>query len=491
MFLQAIFLQPIKLPNRVLHSNSMANYSRTIKQQTTWIHLLYKLVDAASIGLGLIVLLTWAPEINSKATIIVALVALGIFSLAAEFMGLYRNWQAVAFERETTCCLIAWGATLMCLGLLGQVSQHATELSGRSLFLWFAVTPVFSLAGRVFIRLSLRWMVNKGIYTRSFAIIGVNQLGIRLVNKIENSPEQGLKFLGFFDDRPEERTEPLPENISKRLGDLTHLIEQAKSGGVNVVFVTLPMKAEERIKKLVSDLSDTTCSVYLVPDLFVFQLLHSRWTDIGGVPVVSVFENPFYGIDGMLKRSVDIVLASLALLFAALPMLLIGIAVKLTSRGPVLFKQKRYGLDGKQISVWKFRSMTVCEDGDNVVQATKNDSRFTSIGGFLRRSSLDELPQLVNVLSGSMSMIGPRPHATAHNEFYRSLIEGYMLRHKVKPGITGLAQVNGCRGETETLDKMERRIAYDHRYIREWSIWMDMKILLRTFTVVFGRQNAY
>ena len=172
-------------------------------------------------------------------------------------------------------------------------------------------------------------------------------------------------------------------------------------------------------------------------------------------------------------------------------MLLIAAAVKLTSRGPVLFRQRRYGLDGREIRVLKFRSMTVCEDGSSVRQAQKNDRRLTPIGSFLRTTSLDELPQLFNVLLGSMSMIGPRPHATAHNEFYRSQIEGYMLRHKVKPGITGLAQVNGCRGETETVDKMAERIRYDHQYIREWSVWLDIRILWQTFRVVFSRQNAY
>ena len=231
--------------------------------------------------------------------------------------------------------------------------------------------------------------------------------------------------------------------------------------------------------------------VYIVPDLFVFQMLNSRWSDIEGVPVVSVFENPLFGVDGVVKRCLDLVVATAALLVAGIPMLMIAAAVKLTSKGPVLFKQKRYGLEGDEIDVWKFRSMTVCENGNKVTQATKNDSRFTAIGGFLRKSSLDELPQIFNVLAGHMSLVGPRPHANAHNEFYRKQIDGYMLRHKVKPGMTGLAQVNGCRGETETLDKMEKRIFFDHQYIREWSIWLDMKIILKTFLVVFSRQNAY
>jgi putative colanic acid biosynthesis UDP-glucose lipid carrier transferase len=193
----------------------------------------------------------------------------------------------------------------------------------------------------------------------------------------------------------------------------------------------------------------------------------------------------------MIKRVLDVAIATAALTVAAIPMAIVALAVKLTSKGPVLFKQKRYGLDGREIDVWKFRSMKVCENGAKVTQAKKNDSRLTAIGGFLRKSSLDELPQIFNVLTGKMSLVGPRPHANAHNEFYRTQIDGYMLRHKVKPGMTGLAQVNGCRGETETLDKMEKRIFFDHQYIREWSIWLDIKIILKTFLVVFSRQNAY
>jgi putative colanic acid biosynthesis UDP-glucose lipid carrier transferase len=220
-------------------------------------------------------------------------------------------------------------------------------------------------------------------------------------------------------------------------------------------------------------------------------MLHSRWSDVQGIPIVSVFENPLYGVDGVLKRGLDVVLATAALLLLMIPMTLIALAVKMTSKGPVFFRQLRYGLDGKPIRVWKFRSMTVMENGSQVQQARQNDCRVTPIGGFLRRSSLDELPQLFNVLVGTMSLVGPRPHANAHNEYYRTQIQGYMLRHKVKPGMTGLAQVNGCRGETETIEKMASRVKFDHQYIREWTIWLDLKIILQTFQVVFTKQNAY
>jgi putative colanic acid biosynthesis UDP-glucose lipid carrier transferase len=462
-----------------------------IRQNNTTLKLVFKFMDAVAIGSGLILLLQWFPELDSKATVASYLIALGIFSLAAELFGLYRNWQGIQFVREATCGVMTWGVTLVCLFALGGISQYTTEFCGKALIVWFAFTPVISLSFRIWYRRIVAYMVKHEVCSRKFAVVGVNPLGLQLVQNINSSPELGLKFLGFYDDRPEDRTVDLPADTHHRLGQINDLIEHAKRREVNVVFITLPMRAEARIRKVIEGLSDSTTSVYIVPDLFVFQMLHSRWSDIQGLPVVSVFENPFYGVDGLLKRSVDMTLAMAALLVAALPMAAIAVAVKLTSRGPVFFRQRRYGLDGREIRVLKFRSMTVCEDGDTVAQARKDDNRLTSIGGFLRSSSLDELPQLFNVLAGSMSLIGPRPHAAAHNEYYRSQIDGYMLRHKVKPGITGLAQVNGCRGETETVEKMAERIRFDHQYIREWSIWLDLKILFRTCSVVFSRQNAY
>lgn len=468
-----------------------SNSQRPISHQEAWPRLLMKAFDAIAIVVGVMMLITWLPEFNSKSTIVICLVAIGVFHIAAEFVGLYRNWGGIRFEREAGCSMIAWGVTVVVLSAVGRFSVYSTELSGSPLLLWFTLTPILALSFRLFYRWYHWWALSKGLNTRSFAVVGINELGIHLVRNINAAPDLGLRFLGYYDDRPSERTANLPTDIDVKLGKLSTLIESAKQGEVQVIYITLPMRAEKRIRTFIQELADTTASVYIVPDLFVFQMLNSRWTDIQGLPVVSVFENPFYGVDGILKRGLDTALASIALLFLAIPMLLIAIAVKLTSSGPVFFRQKRYGLDGKEILVWKFRSMNVQENGTVVKQATKNDSRITPIGAFLRRTSLDELPQIFNVLAGQMSLVGPRPHASAHNEFYRPKIEGYMLRHKVKPGITGLAQVNGCRGETETLDKMEKRVVFDHQYIREWSIWLDLKIIIKTFSVVFSRDNAY
>ena len=463
--------------------------TKQIRQYESYPQLLMKLADSAAIVLGLILLLFWFPDSNSRSTIIVGLVAIGVFNWSAELLGVYRNWRGIGFAREATCTSLAWSLTLFSLAALGQFTAYSTEISGKGLLYWFLLSSTISLCFRLFYRRFTLWMIRRGIRTRKFAIAGMNELGEQLVSKISDSPDLGYTFVGYFDDRGDMREDRTAEADCQ--GDVDDLVAKTQNGEVQVVFITIPMRAEDRIRSFISKLSDTTASVYIVPDLFVFQLMHSRWTEVQGLPVVSIFENPFYGIDGMLKRSFDLVLGCTLLLLGAIPMAIIAAMIKFTSKGPVFFKQSRYGLDGREIKVWKFRSMTCCEDGAKVTQAKKNDSRITRIGAILRKTSLDEVPQLINVVLGNMSLVGPRPHANAHNEYYRKEIEGYMLRHKVKPGITGLAQVNGCRGETETIDKMERRVFFDHQYIRSWSIWLDLKILFRTFGVVFQQQNAY
>lgn len=469
----------------------MASPRSSIRSTSNWVKPILKGLDLLAILGGLATLIVWWPEANSKSTIIVGLLSMGLFSMLGELTALYRNWQGMGVVREAACAAFTWLATIASLILLGRFTAYSSELAAPSLALWALTTPLLAVSLRTAFRTLLKWYLEVAGVQRGFAVVGANRLGVDLVRNVQNQSDLGLRFLGFYDDRPEDRCEPLPEDLNQRRGNLADLTALARSGAIPVVFITLPMRAEERIRSIVSGLADTTASVYIVPDLFVFQLLHSRWTDIQGIPAVSIYENPLYGVDGVCKRLCDIAFALVALTLAALPMLVISALVKLTSPGPVFFRQKRYGLDGKEILVWKFRSMRTLENGAEVKQATRNDSRLTPIGGFLRRTSLDELPQLFNVLAGTMSMVGPRPHASAHNEFYRQQIEGYMLRHKVKPGITGLAQVNGCRGETEQLEKMERRIHWDHRYIRDWSLLLDLQILFKTVGVVFSRQNAY
>jgi putative colanic acid biosynthesis UDP-glucose lipid carrier transferase len=323
---------------------------------------------------------------------------------------------------------------------------------------------------------------------KTAVIAGANELGRKLAARLRTDTLLGIRFAGYFDDRAPGRL----QNVIPRenLGPLSALADHARSNTVDVIYIALPMASQPRILKLLEDLRDTTASIYFVPDIFVSDLIQARVDSIGGLPVVAVCESPFHGFNAVVKRVSDFCLAALILAAISPLMVAIGLGVKLSSPGPVLFKQRRYGLDGKRIVVYKFRSMTVAEDGEVVRQATRNDQRVTRFGAFLRRTSLDELPQFINVLQGRMSIVGPRPHAVAHNEMYRKLIRGYMIRHKVKPGITGLAQVNGLRGETDTVDKMKARIDYDLAYLRNWSLALDVRIILKT-AVVLLHKNAY
>ncbi len=471
----------------------MSNSVRRIHQQWSPGGVVYRTTDALCVVAGLVIasLEPQARWTNTEHYFLAGLSAIIFYYFVAELSGMYRSWRGVSTQREIFSLLFVWVFTSFLLLGWGFVTKHTEEFSRLALFTWFVVSAVLTICCRLVIRLLQRILRTLGYNSRNFAIVGVTELGFQLARNIEKLPEMGLQLLGFYDDRGDERTPDVPEDVGRRIGNLDDLLAHARAGEVDIIYITFPMRAEERIRGVLSRLSDTTASVYVVPDFFVFELLHSRWSDILGLPVVSVFESPFYGIDGMAKRLCDLVLGVLLLLLLAIPMAIIALWIKFTSPGPVFFRQRRYGLDGREIRVWKFRTMTVCEDGTEAVQAKKNDPRVTKAGAFLRRNSLDELPQLLNVVEGGMSLIGPRPHPNALNEQFRQKVEGYMLRHKVKPGITGLAQVTGWRGETDTPEKMEKRIECDLLYIREWSLWLDIKILFKTVWVAILGQNAY
>jgi putative colanic acid biosynthesis UDP-glucose lipid carrier transferase len=324
---------------------------------------------------------------------------------------------------------------------------------------------------------------------RRAVIVGANSAGQLLANRICGDSLNRFEFLGYFDDRHLHRF----TEITRRelLGRMTDLPAYVKANNIHNVYISLPMSSHPRVTSILDELRDSTVSIYFVPDFFIFDLIQARFDHVVGIPVVAVCESPFVGLNGMIKRMSDIAF-SLAIMALVWPvMLAVAVAVKVTSPGPVLFKQRRYGEDGESITVYKFRSMTVLEDGSMITQAKKNDQRLTPIGAFIRKTSLDELPQLLNILQGDMSIVGPRPHANAHNELYRKVIKGYMIRHKVKPGLTGWAQVNGLRGETDSVEKMKRRIDFDLDYLRHWSIWLDLKIILKTIAIVARDKNAY
>jgi putative colanic acid biosynthesis UDP-glucose lipid carrier transferase len=307
--------------------------------------------------------------------------------------------------------------------------------------------------------------------------------------QIQQNEQLGIQFKGFFDDRDLNR---LSHEFSEQIvGNVEQAIALAKSGEIDFIYIALPMSAEKRIMEVLNLCSDTTCTVSIIPNFFIYNLLNARWQKIGPIQTLSIYDTPFQGASNILKRTEALVFSLFILCLIAIPMLCIAAAVKFTSPGPIIFKQKRYGLDGKDIKIYKFRSMSTQDNGSEIKQAIKNDLRITPLGAFLRKTSLDELPQFINVLQGRMSIVGPRPHAVAHNEEYRKLIEGYMLRHKVRPGITGWAQINGFRGETETVNKMVKRVEFDLEYIHRWSVWLDVKIILATVFKGFINKNAY
>jgi putative colanic acid biosynthesis UDP-glucose lipid carrier transferase len=408
---------------------------------------------------------------------------------------LYVSWRGEKIEREIRKITLVWAATLILVQFfLNYVFYSQYYLNTEIFYIWGGATWGIFVTYRVFVRFVLRKLRLKGMNRRYIVIAGAGDLGKSVADKITENPWMGFDLLGFYDDKQTEQVAFESGSCSKSvsvLGDLDALIADAKCNNFDRIYLALPMRAESVMIKLVNELADSTASVYLVPDIFTFELLHARSEMVNGLPTISIFESPMDGSNAIVKRLEDIFLTLAILCMISVPMIFIAIAIRITSQGPVFFKQKRYGLDGQPIEVWKFRSMKVMENGHEIKQAKRNDSRLTPIGGFLRRTSLDELPQFFNVLKGDMSIVGPRPHAIVHNEQYRKLIKGYMLRHKVKPGITGWAQVNGWRGETDTLEKMEKRIEFDLDYIRRWSFWLDIKIIALTVFKGFINKNAY
>lgn len=386
--------------------------------------------------------------------------------------------------------ILSWLFIVVIVLIFGVLTGLISAFPLKAIELWFWLTPILQLAAVFLLRFSAPLLLKLQGAEQKAIVAGVNDSGLALAENLANNIYSTTSCVGFFDDRSPDR---LPKLAGyPLLGKLEDIAVYVKQHSVHIIYLSLPMVSQPRIIKLLDELKDTTASIYILPDIFLTDLIQGRMGQVDGIPVMSVCETPIAGMDSVFKRLTDISLSVIILVLISPLLLAIALGVKWSSPGPVIFKQRRYGLDGKQINVYKFRSMTTCEDGVDVVQAIKEDARITPFGAFLRKTSLDELPQFFNVIQGTMSIVGPRPHAVAHNEMYRKLIKGYMIRHKVKPGITGWAQVNGFRGETETLDKMQTRIEYDIDYLRNWSPRLDVYIMLKTLWVIIkGQDNAY
>ena len=385
--------------------------------------------------------------------------------------------------------ILSWAWVLSVLALLGYATNSLSSFDPDMLMAWAIATPLVQWTLVAIGTAIQRHLSSLPDARRPAVIIGAGRMGLRVAQMLRLRQSFGHDLLGFFDDRSADRVN-LPEDVVL-VGALKLLPDFIEEHGVKDVFITLPLTSQPRIQSLLESLQNTTASIHFVPDIFGVSVIQGRLEDMGGVPVVGLLVTPFTGINGFIKRGSDVVLSLLILLLISPVLLALAIGVKMSSPGPVIFRQRRTGLDGEIIEVYKFRSMRATDDGPVVVQATRNDSRITPLGAFIRKTSLDELPQFVNVLQGRMSIVGPRPHAVAHNEQYRRLVKAYMARHKVKPGITGWAQVNGLRGETDTLEKMAARIEFDLEYLRNWTLGLDLLIIAKTIKLVFFDRTAY
>jgi putative colanic acid biosynthesis UDP-glucose lipid carrier transferase len=433
----------------------------------------------AAVAVGCLVITCWLYEAPfgtnfvALSMLVAAMAAMLLKSSVRVSGDALAQWGGIAIDVISRWMMLFGG-----LLVIGYVTKFSAAYPRRVILTWTLVTPAVLIIVNVILRAVMRRIFADPANSRRVIFAGYNDSSLSLATRLQDDHLSAMKVEGFFDDRSAER---LGAGVGPPLlGKLPDMPAFVKSNFIDVIFVALPIRHIRRVLDLIEELRDTTASIYYIPDILVFDLIQSRTLEILGIPVIAMCETPFAGYRGVVKRLTDIVLC-----MAAMPLLLplmgvISVAVKATSPGPAIFRQRRYGLDGRPIVVYKFRTMDVTEDGDVIVQATKDDARVTTVGRFLRRYSLDEFPQFFNVLQGRMSLVGPRPHAVAHNEWYRKLIKGYMVRHKVPPGITGLAQINGCRGETALLEQMQARIDYDLEYLRHWSLMLDLKILVRT-----------
>ncbi|MEZ9565604.1 undecaprenyl-phosphate glucose phosphotransferase [Vibrio artabrorum] len=455
---------------------------------------LFKTMDFLLINLSLVIIINTVFADETAIDVAEAFFVAVFFLLFGEYCHLYRVHIRRRLDSSIVRIIATASLTLIAMEVVkynigGLAGSQISHFRGGFYYFWFTCAMLSTILIRVIAFSIYRQCFTKYKKVKRIAIVGLSPAAIVLEKQLQIFYRRQDIEIELYDDRNEERFGYMIK--SRYAGNVDLLIEKAQSNQIDEVYIALPMVAKERIIHCLTRLSDTTVDTFMVPDLYSYNLSASQFKAVGNVQALSIFGTPFDGIGGIIKRIEDIVLASLILLFITPVLVAVAIGVKLSSKGPILFKQYRYGLGGKQIKVWKFRSMNVMENGEDFKQATQSDPRVTKFGAFIRRTSLDELPQFFNVLQGSMSIVGPRPHAVAHNEQYRKIVSNYMVRHKIKPGITGWAQINGYRGETETVDKMSKRVEYDIAYLQGWSLWLDIKIVFLTIFKGFVSEKAY
>ncbi len=415
---------------------------------------------------------------------VLAVVTFLLMTLIYNALGVYRH-EYVGSDYFSSL-LQGWGSLVLLLGMFGFVSKTSETFSREVILTWSVTGFVGQYLVYMLVQRVLSGTIRETIPT---AVVGNSDLARHIASHINDNqwiPEHVVGYFGTDSNETEWSKLSIP-----RLGGVDDVIGEVVNHGVRRVYIALPMSEAASVEPLSEGLIATSIDVIWAPDIFGTVLVNHSIREIAGAPLISLSETPMVGGAALAKTMMDKSLALIALILISPLMLLTALLIKVTSPGPVFFKQRRHGWDGRILEIWKFRSMKVHEEKEgHVTQATKDDDRITAIGRFIRRTSIDELPQLFNILDGSMSLVGPRPHAVAHNDFYRGKINSYMLRHRVKPGLTGLAQVNGFRGETDTMEKMQNRVNYDLAYINNWSLWLDIEIMFRTVFVIFGK-NAY
>ncbi len=417
-----------------------------------------------------------------------------LFGLIAEILGAYEVDAHFSLRRAWQRVISSWGMTGLFLITMAFMLKISADFSRGWALTWFVTSGVMLVGSRAAMTLWIRRLKHRGYFDVRTAIYGASTQGQRLAQYIRGNSKLTIALTGFFDDRRDGRVPVLVDDLPV-FGTSDDLVAMIREGLIDQVIVALPWSAETRIQQVVAKLALTPVRIRLAPDMANFAFAHRPLVLLGDLPVLTLFERPISGTDAIVKRAEDLLLTLLILAVAWPVMLAAAIAIRLDSEGPIFFRQPREGFNNKLFRVWKFRTMTHdrCET-DCITQATKGDKRVTRVGAVLRRTSIDELPQLFNVLAGDMSLVGPRPHAPstrAGNKLFQEVVSTYAARHKVKPGITGWAQVCGFRGETDTEDKLIRRLDHDLFYIENWSVSFDLYILVRTIFALFETENAY
>jgi len=463
-----------------------------LKEHSSTLSLIARLVDVLCVLLGAyLAYVLRAPESSSSTHYTIAFVLSGLLTfIVFSMLGVYESLRGKSWLSQVKKIAIAWANVVVILIIIAFLSKTSADFSRLWMTYWSVTTFALLLLFRLGLYFILRTMRKKGWNHKKILIVGTGDFGKNVAKSLGESLWTGLDIFAFVDDANMSTVDHI-DGIPVLHGTDT-LEAYINNKNIDEIWLALPLHAEERMKRVLEILRHSTVNIRFVPEIFGFRLLNHSVTEIAGLPVIDLSATPMVGINRMIKALEDRLLALLIFIFVSPIMVLIAICVKLSSTGPIIFKQRRLGWDGKSINIYKFRTMYIHKESNGeVTQACQGDSRITKFGAFLRRTSLDELPQFLNVLQGKMSIVGPRPHALVHNEQYKTQIDAYMLRHKVKPGITGWAQIHGLRGETDTLEKMQRRVEFDLFYIENWSLWLDIKIIIRTIFYGFISKNSY